>query len=49
MGHESTSRWVDNSNFGGNVRVASHLDGIVVAPTVEVDGVVIMDSGKFIH
>ncbi|HAN86737.1 MAG: aminopeptidase [Bacillota bacterium] len=39
----------DNSNFGGNVRVASHLDGIVVAPTVEVDGVVIMDSGKFIH
>ncbi|HPQ02700.1 MAG TPA: aminopeptidase, partial [Bacillota bacterium] len=39
----------DNSNFGGNVRVASHLDGIVVAPTVEVDGVVIMDSGKFTH
>jgi len=38
----------DNSHMGGIVAVPSHLDGIVLAPTVVVDGVTIMDSGKLI-
>ena len=38
----------DNSHMGGTVAVPSHLDGIVLAPTVVVDGVTIMDSGKLI-
>lgn len=37
----------DNSHMGGVVSVPSHLDGIVLAPTVTVDGVAIMESGKF--
>ncbi len=37
----------DNSHMGGVVSVPSHLDGIVLAPTVVVDGVTIMESGKF--
>jgi len=38
----------DNSHMGGTVAVPSHLDGIVLAPTVVVDGVTIMESGKLI-
>ncbi|MEA4883788.1 MAG: aminopeptidase [Clostridia bacterium] len=38
----------DNSHFGGKVAVPSHLDGIVAAPTVTVDGVVIMESGRLL-
>ena len=37
----------DNSHMGGVVCVPSHLDGIVLAPTVVVDGVTIMESGQF--
>jgi leucyl aminopeptidase (aminopeptidase T) len=37
----------DNSHMGGIVSVPSHLDGIVLAPTVVIDGVTIMESGKF--
>ncbi|MCX7022148.1 MAG: aminopeptidase [bacterium] len=35
----------DNSTFGGRVSVASHLDGIVRAPTLEADGEVILGGG----
>lgn len=38
----------DNSHMGGVIAVPSHLDGIVHSPTVVVDGVTIMKSGKFI-
>ncbi|WP_227764204.1 aminopeptidase [Zhaonella formicivorans] len=36
----------DNSTFGGTVEVDSHLDGIVLNPTVTVDGEVIIENGK---
>jgi leucyl aminopeptidase (aminopeptidase T) len=36
----------DNSTFGGRVSVASHLDGVVRGPTLEVDGVVVLDGGE---
>lgn len=35
----------DNSGFGGRVRVPSHLDGVILSPTLEVDGRVIIDNG----
>jgi leucyl aminopeptidase (aminopeptidase T) len=35
----------DNKSMGGTVRVASHLDGLVTAPTVLLDGEVIMRDG----
>ncbi len=38
----------DNSHMGGNVAVPSHLDGIVLAPTVILDGVTVIQSGKLI-
>jgi leucyl aminopeptidase (aminopeptidase T) len=38
----------DNSTMGGNVKVESHLDGLIRKPTVEVDGKVIMEDGKLI-
>jgi aminopeptidase len=37
----------DNKSMGGSVRVASHLDGLVTAPTVHFDDRLIMDRGQF--
>jgi leucyl aminopeptidase (aminopeptidase T) len=36
----------DNMSMGGKVHVASHLDGVVLSPTLEVDGKVILDGGR---
>ncbi len=36
----------DNHSFGGTIRVASHQDGIVLHPTVSIDGSMILDAGK---
>jgi len=36
----------DNSTFGGKVKVDIHLDGLVLKPTVEVDGKEIMKNGR---
>lgn len=38
----------DNKSMGGTVRVASHLDGVVLSPTVKVDGETIMSEGKLL-
>ncbi len=38
----------DNKSMGGIIRVASHLDGVIMEPTVTVDGETIMDKGKFL-
>lgn len=38
----------DNKSMGGIIRVASHLDGVITKPTVEVDGEVIMRGGEFL-
>jgi leucyl aminopeptidase (aminopeptidase T) len=38
----------DNSHFGGNVSVPSHLDGIVKSPTIWADGKLIMENGKLL-
>ena len=38
----------DNSNFGGTVSVPSHLDGILLSPTLTVDGRVLIDNGKLV-
>jgi aminopeptidase len=37
----------DNKSMGGNVRAASHLDGLIKAPTVWLDDQCIMKDGKF--
>lgn len=36
----------DNKTFGGKVAVPSHLDGIMLNPTIEVDGVILMEAGE---
>jgi len=38
----------DNKSMGGTIRVASHLDGVIMEPTVIADGRTIMESGKFL-
>jgi len=38
----------DNHTFGGTVTVPSHLDGLVTAPTVEIDGKRILEAGKLL-
>ena len=38
----------DNSTFGGRVKVDVHLDGLVLRPTVEVDGKEIMKNGRLL-
>jgi len=38
----------DNKSMGGTIRVASHLDGVIMEPTVSVDGKLIMEKGKFL-
>jgi leucyl aminopeptidase (aminopeptidase T) len=35
-------------SMGGSVRVASHLDGLVTAPTVWFDDLMVMDAGRFV-
>jgi leucyl aminopeptidase (aminopeptidase T) len=35
----------DNRSMGGTVNVASHLDGVLREPTLEVDGRVILEKG----
>lgn len=37
----------DNSTFGGENRVGIHLDGILLLPTIKLNGEVIMKNGKF--
>jgi len=36
----------DNSTFGGSVRVASHLDGIILNPTLIIDDRVLIEDGQ---
>jgi leucyl aminopeptidase (aminopeptidase T) len=38
----------DNKSMGGSVRVASHLDGLVLSPTVWFDDRMVMDSGRLL-
>jgi len=38
----------DNKSMGGVIRVASHLDGVILYPTVYFDNVTIMNEGKFL-
>ncbi|GAB6099135.1 aminopeptidase [Halanaerocella petrolearia] len=38
----------DNSAMGGEVSVASHLDGIIESPTLELDGEVVMEEGRLL-
>jgi leucyl aminopeptidase (aminopeptidase T) len=35
----------DNSTFGGTVEVASHLDGVILKPTLKIDDKTIIDNG----
>jgi leucyl aminopeptidase (aminopeptidase T) len=36
----------DNHSFGGQIRVSSHQDGVVLKPHVVIDGKVILDQGQ---
>jgi len=38
----------DNSTFGGAVRAGIHIDCVMVKPTVEVDGRLILDRGRLL-
>jgi leucyl aminopeptidase (aminopeptidase T) len=38
----------DNKSMGGTVRVASHLDAVIMKPTIYVDDSLIMERGKFL-
>lgn len=38
----------DNHTFGGTIRVSSHQDGIVLAPTLSIDGNVILEDGTLL-
>ena len=38
----------DNHSFGGKVRVSSHQDGIVMSPTVTIDGTTILEEGRLL-
>jgi leucyl aminopeptidase (aminopeptidase T) len=38
----------DNKSMGGSVRVASHLDGLVLSPTVWFDDRMVMDAGRLL-
>lgn len=38
----------DNKSMGGNVAVSSHLDGLILEPTVRLDGRIIMQAGKLL-
>ncbi len=36
----------DNSTFGGKVKAGIHLDGIILKPTVKLDGKILMQNGR---
>jgi leucyl aminopeptidase (aminopeptidase T) len=36
----------DNHTFGGTVRVSSHQDGIVMVPTLTIDGRAYVQDGR---
>jgi len=38
----------DNKTMGGTVRVASHLDGVILRPTVYIDDRVVIEDGNFL-
>jgi leucyl aminopeptidase (aminopeptidase T) len=38
----------DNKSMGGSVKVASHLDGVIMNPSVYVDDVLILEEGRFV-
>ena len=38
----------DNHTFGGKVRVASHIDQVVLRPTVTLDGVALLTGGELL-
>ncbi|MGI9950770.1 aminopeptidase [Moorellaceae bacterium AZ2] len=38
----------DNKGFGGTVEAGIHLDGLILNPTVEVDGEVVIKEGKLL-
>lgn len=38
----------DNKSMGGNVRVPSHLDGVIFNPTLKVDGKTILENGELL-
>ncbi|MDQ3981357.1 MAG: aminopeptidase [Actinomycetota bacterium] len=38
----------DNHTFGGTIRVSSHQDGIVLDPTLEIDGNAILRTGELL-
>lgn len=38
----------DNMSMGGNIRVPSHLDGVIYSPTVRVDDKLLVENGKLI-
>lgn len=38
----------DNKSMGGTVAVSSHLDGLILQPTVYVDGRMIMEAGRLL-
>ena len=39
----------DNTSMGGIISVPSHLDGIILSPTVVVDGKTILDKGNLLY
>ena len=38
----------DNHSFGGTIRVSSHQDGIVLNPTVRIDGTTVLEDGRLL-
>ena len=38
----------DNHSFGGTIRVSSHQDGIVLKPTVRIDGTTVLEDGQLL-
>jgi leucyl aminopeptidase (aminopeptidase T) len=38
----------DNHTFGGTIRVSSHQDGIVLDPTLEIDGQTVLRAGELL-
>lgn len=38
----------DNKSMGGTVRVASHLDGVILSPSVLIDGKPVLEDGELV-